>query len=373
MAAALAATLPSEKVAPAPAQPQYEAIPASMSKVIDVEVEIPITSVQLDGMVVSKIIKHAGDARTATGLLLGLDLDGTLEVSNSFPLPHGSNDEEDKASKANARYQGNMLRSLKEVQGDDSVVGSYLATNTGAFLNSTLVEMQAFHQERLRQGGIVVVHDVAQTKNGNAAFRAFRLTKAFFDAHKKSDFGTTSLIAHRLTFSSILQEVPLKIRTNPLMNAFLEVMTTPAPAAPLGDSPLASSSSAQAPVPPSFAALDLGGAPLARKLEQTLDAVDASRTEEGNLAYLQRQIARERTKADAYIQKRREENAVRVQQGLAPLPEEDVSRLFKVPPEPSRLESMLFLGQVDAHAKTLEAAASIGLAKMYAARASAGV
>jgi translation initiation factor 3 subunit H len=50
--------------------------------------------------VVSKIIKHAGDVRTATGLLLGLDFDGTLEISNSFPLPHHSNDEDDKSSKA---------------------------------------------------------------------------------------------------------------------------------------------------------------------------------------------------------------------------------------------------------------------------------
>lgn len=157
------------------------------------------------------------------------------------------------------------------------------------------------------------------------------------------------------------------------MNAFLEVMTTPVSVGALADSPLASSSSVQAPVPPSFAALDLGGAPLARKLEQMLEAADASRTEEGNLAYLQRQIARERSKADAYTQKRREENTLRVQQGLAPLPEQDVSRMFKVPAEPSRLESMLLLGQVDAHAKALEATASIGLAKMYAARASAGV
>lgn len=51
-----------------------------------------------------------------------------------------------------------MLRSLKEVQGDDSVVGFYLATSTGAFLSSSLVEMQAVHQDRLRQGGIIVVH-----------------------------------------------------------------------------------------------------------------------------------------------------------------------------------------------------------------------
>lgn len=50
---------------------------------------------------VSKIIKHAKEApgSSAHGLLLGLDLDATLEVSNSFPLPHHSNDDDDKSSK----------------------------------------------------------------------------------------------------------------------------------------------------------------------------------------------------------------------------------------------------------------------------------
>ena len=51
MAAALAASLPAPSAAPAPAAPTYEAIPASMSKVIDLEGEIPLQSVQLDGLV----------------------------------------------------------------------------------------------------------------------------------------------------------------------------------------------------------------------------------------------------------------------------------------------------------------------------------
>lgn len=53
MAAALAASLPAPSVAPAPAAPTYEAIPASMSKVIDIEAEIPLTNVQIDGLVSS--------------------------------------------------------------------------------------------------------------------------------------------------------------------------------------------------------------------------------------------------------------------------------------------------------------------------------
>lgn len=51
MAAALAASLPAPSTAPVAPQPKYEAIPASMAKVIDIEAEIPLTAVQLDGMV----------------------------------------------------------------------------------------------------------------------------------------------------------------------------------------------------------------------------------------------------------------------------------------------------------------------------------
>lgn len=51
-----------------------------------------------------------------------------------------------------------MLRSLKEVQSDDSVVGFYQATTLGAFFNQNLVDTLAIHQDRLRHGGVLVVH-----------------------------------------------------------------------------------------------------------------------------------------------------------------------------------------------------------------------
>lgn len=46
-------------------------------------------------------MKHSREVQSsnAHGLLLGLDLDGTLEVSNSFALPHHFNDDEDKSTK----------------------------------------------------------------------------------------------------------------------------------------------------------------------------------------------------------------------------------------------------------------------------------
>jgi translation initiation factor 3 subunit H len=58
---------------------------------------------------VTKIVKHSRESTgtTAHGLLLGLDLDGTLEISNSFPLPqHAAGEEDEKSTKylGNAKY-----------------------------------------------------------------------------------------------------------------------------------------------------------------------------------------------------------------------------------------------------------------------------
>lgn len=338
-----------------------------MSTAIDIEAEIPLTCVQLDALVVTKIVQHGREAPSASahGLLLGLDLDGILEVSNNFPLPSHTSEEDDKSSKSIARYQASMLRSLKEVQGDDNVVGFYQATTLGAFFNQTLVDTQAIHQERLRHGGVVIVHDVSQTARGNASFRAFRLTASFMDAYKRGNFSLSSLVAHRLTFSSILEEIPLRIRTNALASTFLQKLAAPS-LSPYTSGQLDEGETSA--FGPSFSVLDLGQSGLSRSLELVSEAIDSYRTEDGNVAYLTRQIAREKVRAETYVAKRKEENAQRVAQGLSPLPEEDVSRMFKIPAEPSRLESMLLLGQVDAYAKSMESHAGIGLVRMFGAR-----
>jgi translation initiation factor 3 subunit H len=171
------------------------------------------------------------------------------------------------------------------------------------------------------------------------------------------------MISHKLTFTSIMQEVPLKIRTNPLLGAFISTLSERGPISLT--QPLPSDAS----LSPLYSTLHLGNPTLTKNLEHVVEAIDNYKTEEGNLAYHVRQITREKARAEAYVTKRREENATRVAQGLAPLPEEDVSRLFKIPREPSRLESMLLLGQVDAYAKTLEGTSGLSLVKMYAARA----
>ena len=71
----------------------------------------------LCAQVVSKIIKHAREAPSsiAHGLLLGLDLDGILEVSNSFALPHHAGEEDEKSAKATGMLEWNAF-----ISDDDS-------------------------------------------------------------------------------------------------------------------------------------------------------------------------------------------------------------------------------------------------------------
>ncbi|KAF8680125.1 Eukaryotic translation initiation factor 3 subunit K [Rhizoctonia solani] len=361
MAAAIAATMPERQAAQtaAPATTVvHEAIPASMAKLMDVEAEIPLTSVELDGLVVMKIMKHSQESSNANGLLVGIDLDGTLNVTNSFAMPNLT-DDDDKSGKAaaNARYQVAMLRQLNEVQGDDSVVGFYQSCTLGGFLRQSLIEQQALHQEKLRHGGVVVVHDTSSAVRGVASLRAFRLSESFRKAHKNKKFDTASLISNQLTFSAIMEEFPVTVHNTSLLSAFLSNLSLPTQLTSLSPSTFPS-----APIEPSFLQFDLN--PNAH-LERLVDAADAVKAEESNLAYHARQHARERTRAEA---KRVEEDAQRANQGLPPMTDEEFARMFRLPSEPSRLESMLLLGQLDTQAKSAAVASSAEMVKMYLAR-----
>jgi len=59
---------------------------------------LPIKKVQLDPLVVLKIIKHSKDYYpiTATGQLLGVDVKGTCEVTNSFPFTNNNSTDKNR-------------------------------------------------------------------------------------------------------------------------------------------------------------------------------------------------------------------------------------------------------------------------------------
>ncbi|WFD15295.1 hypothetical protein MARU1_001311 [Malassezia arunalokei] len=355
-------------------------------QILDLDSEV-ITDVHLDGMALMKMIKHCKDnhavnGSNAWGALLGMDMGGTLEVSNVFGLPGmraERGDEDERTTKSSMQYMAEMLRLLHQVNADVSPVGLYQGSFLGPFLNTAIVDglntlslLMEREGQRGRGKAVMLVHDYAQLAQGNLVTKAYRLSPSFIDAYRKGKFSAQNLVEHRLTFSNVLIEIPVHVRNTALMDAMLSTfMTENVPESRIA--PRTSKELLTHPidmhVAPDNMDLNLALEPvLVSTLESTLDAAEAYASESGNVGYQARQIAREKARADAFVTRRKAENATRESAGLAPLPLDEVNKLFKIPAEPNRLESLLLLNQLDSAAQRLTETATVGTVQLNAAR-----
>merc|ERR1712098_851335 len=324
--------------------------------------EIPLNSVQIEALVVMKIVKacSATFPTTATGSIVGMDINGTLQTTNCFPFPTADIAASDShpndhmaasniaaaapRSKANIAYQNEMIKYLREVNVDANNVGWYTSANMGNFINTSLIENQFHYQKESNERTVALVHDVSRSSQGALSLRAFRLSPTFMAAFKESKFTTEHMQKSKLTYKDILIELP----------ASLSDLTADAP---------------QIPLYPNLESLDLSIDPfLERTCDQLLDSIETHYTELNNFQYFQRQLAREQTKVTAWKTKRAAENATRATQKLAPLPEDEWERLFKLPTEPSRLEGMLNARQVEQYSRQVDGFTASITSKMFAVK-----
>lgn len=163
-----------------------------------------IKEVQVSALAVMKIIKHSSQTFpvVATGSLVGLDVNGTLEVTNCFPfpiveVPASENSQHDPPgslaaamprAKQNTTYQSEMIKMLREVNVDANNVGWYTSTNMGNFINSQTIENQFFYQKELNERAVSLVHDVSRSAQGSLTLHAFRLSPAFMTAYREGKF-----------------------------------------------------------------------------------------------------------------------------------------------------------------------------------------
>ncbi|TGZ85255.1 eukaryotic translation initiation factor 3 subunit H [Ascodesmis nigricans] len=335
----------------------------------------PIKSVRVDALVVLKICKHASNAHPAivTGQLLGMDVDNELQITNSFPFPDMPSTGEDSASgaaaaprsKNNTHYQSEMVRCLREMNVDANTVGWYQSANLGNFLNSNFIENQYFYQSPLNERTVAIVHDTARSTAGALSLHAYRLTPAFMAAQKEGKFTLESLAKHNLTYRDILVEIPLTIHNSHLVTTLLHQLDTPPTAVPLSVSDISATS---LPLYPNFDSLDLSVDPFLEKhCDLLLESIESHYSEVNNQQYYSRQLAREQAKITAWQSKRKQENMVRSAAKQPLLPEDEWQRLFKLPQEPSRLETLLVSRQIEQYARQVDGFAAVASAKMFAA------
>jgi len=310
--------------------------------------------VQLDGLVVLKIIKHCKEnlPELVTGQLLGLDITTTLEVTNCFPYPSKTGDEEEEVPDSNlggAEYQIEMMRCLREVNVDNNTVGWYSSTYMGSFINEGSIETQFNYQEKINKKCVMIVYDPLKTSQGILSLKAYRLTLAFIEIYKNQTFSKESLSKANVSYNDIFEEIPVRIHNSPLIKALLLELEQ------------------EGNIESDFERLNLSMNPFMEKnLEFLIECLDDLGVEQNKFQYHQRSIQRQQAQQVAWLQKRKAENSLRKQNGDELLPETDpTNTIFKPILEPSRLESLLITNQISNYCRQINHFAGNSFTKIF--------
>mmetsp|Transcript_38130 Transcript_38130/g.61066 ORF Transcript_38130/g.61066 Transcript_38130/m.61066 type:complete len:359 (+) Transcript_38130:78-1154(+) len=333
--------------------------------------ETPLRSVQIDGQVVMKIVKHCKEQSPTlvTGQLLGLDIGATLEVTDCFPFPSrsastnaGVDEEADEDEGAN--YQLEMMRCLREINVDNNTVGWYQSTYLGSYYTEELIETFLAYQENIKRC-VCIVYDPRRSTQGSFGLKALRLTETFMEIYKAGEFTFEKITDKSISWQDIVSEVPVTISNSALVSAVMGELTR----GPAGDD-------AADVVQADLDRLSMSTNPfLEKSLEYLSECMDDLAAEQQKVAFYQRNLSRQQLQQAQWAQKRKQENLARRAAGQELLPEEEDANnpAFKTLTEPSRLEGFLITNQVNQYCNQIQDFSQQSLQKLYLVSGAQGV
>jgi len=181
----------------------------------------PLQLVQIDALVFLQIMKHCRQhtPHPVTGMLLGLDVENTLQVTHSFGYVQRGPDDSAGHEDGGEQYQIETLKRLREVNVDSNTVGWYQTTHLGQFFSSTVIETQYLYQMQITRS-VLLVYDSLQSAIGKPAFKALQLTPAFMKAYGEADERTRAMMAD-FPSDDMFMDIPVTIAASILTEAFL--------------------------------------------------------------------------------------------------------------------------------------------------------
>uniref|UniRef100_A0A3B1JV96 Eukaryotic translation initiation factor 3 subunit H n=1 Tax=Astyanax mexicanus TaxID=7994 RepID=A0A3B1JV96_ASTMX len=281
-------------------------------------------------VVVLKIIKHYHEegqgSEVVQGVLLGLVVDDRLEITNCFPFPQHT---EDDADFDEVQYQMEMMRSLRHVNIDHLHVGWYQSTYYGSFVSRALLDSQFSYQHAIEES-VVLIYDPIKTAQGSLSLKAYRLTPqtdGYLQRERLLSRGKANL-----GFEQMFEEVPISIKNSHLMNVLM---------------------------------WELEDRSTVSDKHELLSLSSSNHLEKS----LQMLMDRQQQQKHQYLQRRQQENAQRQSRGEPPLPEEDISKMFKPPQPPPRMDTLLIAGQINNYCQNVKEFTSQNLGKLFMAEA----
>ncbi|KAE8658416.1 Eukaryotic translation initiation factor 3 subunit H [Hibiscus syriacus] len=318
------------------------------------EVVSPLRFVQIEGLVILKIIKHCKEFSPAlvTGQLLGLDVGSVLEVTNCFPFPIREEDEEIEADGAN--YQLEMMRCLREVNVDNNTVGWYQSTILGSYQTVELIETFMNYQENIRRC-VCIIYDPSRSNQGVLALKALKLSDSFMELYRTNNFTGEKLREKNLSWVDIFEEIPIKVSNSALISAFMTELESNTPVTQCDYDRLQFSSNPYMERNMEFLIECMDDLSMEQQkafpiLLQELVTSTSPATgmvSEKKVVYLISMLLDSLFSLKDHLGPSKSENMARKAAGEEPLPEEDPTNpIFKPIPEPSRLESFLITNQI---------------------------
>ncbi|XP_068180536.1 eukaryotic translation initiation factor 3 subunit H [Antennarius striatus] len=315
----------------------------------------PVKQIQIEGLVVLKIIKHYQEegqgSEVVQGVLLGLVVDDRLEITNCFPFPQHT---EDDADFDEVQYQMEMMRSLRHVNIDHLHVGWYQSTYYGSFVSRALLDSQFSYQHAIEES-VVLIYDPIKTAQGSLSLKAYRLTPKLMEICKEKDFTPEGLKKASIGFENMFEEVPIVIKNSHLINVLMWDLEDKSTVADKHELLNLSSSNH-----------------LEKSLQLLMDRVDDMSQDIVKYNTYSRNLSKQQQQKHQYLQRRQQENAQRQSRGEPPLLEEDISKMFKPPQPPPRMDTLLIAGQINNYCQNVKELTSQNLGKLFMVEALQG-
>lgn len=294
-----------------------------------------------------KMVKHCHEESlsnmdVAQGALLGLVVDKRLEITNCFPFPKSSDETMDEEE-----YQLEMMRRLRRVNVDHFHVGWYQSADVGNFLSHPLLESQYHYQTSIEES-VVVIYDTQKSARGFLTLKAYRLTPQAIAMYKDGDFTPDALRQLKMGYEHLFAEVPIVIKNSALTNIMMSELAE------------------MIPEEEGSHFLDLGTASvLENQLRCLMDRVDELNQEASKFNKFQQQVIRQEQEKHRMLAKNVQENQTRISKDEKPVSDEEINKLFKPLPVPSRINPMIVSGQINTYSQHISQFCSQSLAKLY--------
>ncbi|XP_011796483.1 PREDICTED: eukaryotic translation initiation factor 3 subunit H isoform X3 [Colobus angolensis palliatus] len=249
------------------------------------------------------------------------------------------------------QYQMEMMRSLRHVNIDHLHVGWYQSTYYGSFVTRALLDSQFSYQHAIEES-VVLIYDPIKTAQGSLSLKAYRLTPKLMEVCKEKDFSPEALKKANITFEYMFEEVPIVIKNSHLINVLMWELEKKSAVADKHELlSLASSNH------------------LGKNLQLLMDRVDEMSQDIVKYNTYMRNTSKQQQQKHQYQQRRQQENMQRQSRGEPPLPEEDLSKLFKPPQPPARMDSLLIAGQINTYCQNIKEFTAQNLGKLFMAQA----